>query len=476
MRRPEVSTYRNALLEYLFQLNFGPKWIQAIHAIIAAPKYSVLINGSPHGYFSSSVGIKQGDAVSPYLFTIVMEVFSVLLSQAFEQDKIQSDSRQGEPCITHLLFADDLLIFRKSSIISAFGIRDILEAFKLCTGLGPNLEKSTVIFSGGNTSSLKSDISNILSMPEDNLPIKYLGLPLIRSRLSPHHCTPILEKIHKRLKGWATKRISYGGRCELINSTLNSLHVYWSAIFELPSSIILHIKKSCRKFLWGVSSLVKKRSPISWNHVCRPKQEGGLVIRRVKDWNRAATSQLCFQIISKKPSLWTEWVRWKYLKCGKFWFAKPPAKCSWAWRGILRVSESMKGHIFHCIGNGKNTNVWFDPWLPKGPLVDQFGSSIIAQLGRGWNITVDKFIENNRRSLWPATSPDLMLIWKEIENQSFCTDREDDIMWKPSASGLFTMKSAWNVLRHPNPRWDPSKIICDKHNIPKAAFCSWLAI
>lgn len=102
------SVDRLALMEYMAQLNFGPKWIRAIKSILEAPKFSVLINGTPHGFFGSKVGIKQGDPLSPYLFTIIMEVFSVMINQAFHPGRIQSNRRGGEPDVSHLLFAADL--------------------------------------------------------------------------------------------------------------------------------------------------------------------------------------------------------------------------------------------------------------------------------------------------------------------------------------------------------------------------------
>ena len=47
-------------------------------------QFSVLVNGTPSGFFQSSRGLKQGDLLSPYLFVLAMEALSCLLGRARE--------------------------------------------------------------------------------------------------------------------------------------------------------------------------------------------------------------------------------------------------------------------------------------------------------------------------------------------------------------------------------------------------------
>lgn len=46
------------------------------------PHFSILINGISKGFFNSSQGIRQGDALSPFLFTLVANVVSALMMKA----------------------------------------------------------------------------------------------------------------------------------------------------------------------------------------------------------------------------------------------------------------------------------------------------------------------------------------------------------------------------------------------------------
>ncbi|RVX11718.1 Transposon TX1 uncharacterized 149 kDa protein [Vitis vinifera] len=70
--------------EVMHKMGFGSKWIGWMWSCISTIKYSMLVNGVPAGFFSSSKGLRQGDPLSPYLFIMGMEVLSALISRAIE--------------------------------------------------------------------------------------------------------------------------------------------------------------------------------------------------------------------------------------------------------------------------------------------------------------------------------------------------------------------------------------------------------
>ena len=130
--------------------------------------------------------------------------------------------------VSHLLFADDTLIFCDADLDQILILRMILIWFEAVSGLKINLGKSNLVPVGVvHNIGLLLDV---LGCKLGSLPMKYLGLPLGANFKDKTIWNPILEKMERKLAGWKHLYLSKGGRVTLIKSTLSNLPTYFLSI------------------------------------------------------------------------------------------------------------------------------------------------------------------------------------------------------------------------------------------------------
>ncbi|XP_022015023.1 uncharacterized protein LOC110914540 [Helianthus annuus] len=463
------------LNDVLIGFGFHHKMVHWIMLCVSTTTFSVCVNGEVHGYFKGNWGLRQGDPVSPYLFTLVMEVLTAILQHSVRIDSsIKFHNKCERQRIINLCFADDLFIFARGEIASARCIMKSLDSFSKMSGLVPIVQKSTVFFSNV-PSFVKNAILNIMPFKEGSLPVKYLGVPLISSRLLHKDCYELVEKLEKRIMHWRNKLLSFAGRLQLIISVLSSMHVYWSSVFILPSRVVLQLEALMRNFLWSQDSAFQKgRSKVSWNSVCVPKYEGGLGIRRIGDVNMALMTSHIWSILTKRSSLWVDWVHSCRLKGKSFWECRVPSSCCWSWRKMLQIRPIIRKFFWTEIGNGVNTSAWFDSWSVLGPLHSIVSPRVIANAGFDMGSKVSDIYHSNSW-IWPlewrVSYPGL----NQLDQLSLVPNKPDKLMWR-HGDNLFDFSSsrAWDSVRIQAGEVDWSRVVWFPQCIPRHVFLMWL--
>ncbi|GJQ95758.1 putative RNA-directed DNA polymerase [Tanacetum coccineum] len=317
-----------------------------------------------------------GDPMSPYLFTLVMEILTLILKRRIrEDDEFKYHNRCEKQKIVNIFFADDLILFARGDVHSANIIMEGLEEFKGVSGLLPSIPKST-IFLCNVPDQVKTSILQIMPFEEGKLPIKYLGVPLISSRLLHKDCKILVERVQKRIGDWKNKWLSFAGCHQLVLFVISSMHLYWASVFILLVGIIHDIEQLMCGFLWFQGGMKRGKAKVSWDDVCLPKCEGGLGIRKLADFNIALMSAHIWNILTHKETLWVRWIHAYKLKTRSFW-----DNVSWGWRKLLTIRSIIRPFIWFELGNGCKASAWFDMWDTNGLVMSHIMNRAISSVG-----------------------------------------------------------------------------------------------
>ncbi|XP_057775251.1 uncharacterized protein LOC130994230 [Salvia miltiorrhiza] len=170
----------NFIMRAMQAMGFNQTFLGWIAIIFSFARLSILYNGKLCGYFPCSRGVRQGDPLSPIIFGIAEDVLSRLILKAVAAVHIEPMRMcRGQFFPTHLLYADDILIFCKASMKNARAIRDILQFYGSFSGQICSIEKSRIFFAKGVSPCYKRQISRALGFPSGRLPMIYLGVPLL---------------------------------------------------------------------------------------------------------------------------------------------------------------------------------------------------------------------------------------------------------------------------------------------------------
>ncbi|GJY64018.1 hypothetical protein Tco_0465478, partial [Tanacetum coccineum] len=167
----------------------------------------------------------------------------------------------------------------RGDVASARVIMESLDEFKSVSGLVRVFRRARRFFCNVKNH-VKSAILNPMPFSEGTLPVIYLGVPLISSRLLNQDCKFLLEKARNRIEDWKNKSLSFAGRLQLCKSVISSMYVYWASVLMIPKGILLDIQQLMRGFLWCNGELKRGKAKVTWDDICLPKNEGGLGIRR----------------------------------------------------------------------------------------------------------------------------------------------------------------------------------------------------
>ena len=458
---------------------FPPMFIAWIQECISSPRFSIAINGELAGFFEGKEGLRQGDSISPYLFIMLMEVLSRLLDRAQAEGSFRLHPLCSDPKLTHLLFADDLLVFSDGSRMSTAAIKETMNLFKNWSGLDINETKSE-IFYGGYSDIQKSVLSDFSGFQRGEFPTRYLGLPLSPKRISAATLQPLVDRITSKLHSWTVKFLSFAGKVTMIYSVIYGMVNFWSSVFVLPKWFYAKVDSLCSGFLWKNNTTSAIGARVSWVNICKPKSEGGLGIRQLEEFETVFRLKRVWLFFSESGSLWVSWLRNNRFGGRSFWQINDAQRFCSTVRSMIQLKPDLQGFLRCSIGDGKTAMFWYDYWTELGLLLLLFGSSGPRTLRIPLNATVSQAVSNGHWNLPPARSDIAETLHVILSTTRVPTDAngKDAYLWRNQSGGFaasFSSRVTWERLRTPNPSVQWHSFVWFKEEIPRCSFISWTA-
>lgn len=296
-----------------------------------------------------------------------MEKLSLAINEFVAEKKWQPVKviRNG-PWVSHLLFADDVLLFTKANSSQARLVACLFDKFSKSSGLKVNLTKSRDFYSSGVPRE-KIEKCTSISLVRSMLTLdRYLGFSILKRRVKKADFDFIIEKMKSRLASWKHRFLNKPGRLALATSVLTSIPNYYMYIFWLLQSICSLIDRVTREFIWK-GNASRSIHIVGWDKITMRKSHGGLGERRAKEANTSLLGKLVWDLHHCSSKLWVRVLLSKYHCEGSFMHGGRVSR-SCVWNSIIKARDILKDGYSLRVGVG-NVSFWYEPGSRFGTFV-----------------------------------------------------------------------------------------------------------
>ncbi|XP_022158566.1 uncharacterized protein LOC111025019 [Momordica charantia] len=320
----------------LLQKGFGKRWRMWIKGCVSSANFSVFINGRPRGKIFATRGLRQGDPLSPFLFTLIGDSFSRLVNFCCERRIIQGFAVGRERIVvSHLRYADDTIIFCPAYKGNLDRWWALISLFIKGSGLRINLAKTSLIGINIGENEATSKVDKIGCRVE-RMSFRYLGLPL-------------------------------GGNHRVI--------VFWRHLVEkAPVSITKEMNKIVRDLFWSGATSHGCKNLVKWDISSLPMKLGGLGIGAFPPKNNALLMKWLWHFTREENALWRRVIASIYGVDKYGWLTKAPKGKAKGrpWFDIAKNLSAFQEMVVFKANQGDRLSFWMDKWAGNLPLLDEF--------------------------------------------------------------------------------------------------------
>eukprot|EP00253_Pinus_taeda_P031511 PITA_31511 len=300
---------RSFLSKVLLSFGFLPQFVNLIKACIDKPWIAPLVNGRPTNFFQARRGIRQGCALSPFLYIIMADSLSrKLTAERLNGNILGLEPSHGVDALNHALFADDSLLLGRASIRIAKAIDTVLRSYCRASGALINERKSEV-FSWNID---QRDLIGLTTISDSK----------VAFRLAPRNVSEQFSKLLRDFLWWGSK------------GSKNKIHL------------------------------------VNWDVVKKTIAEGGLQIRDPDLVNLVMGGKILWKLIHEPSHSISVLLRTKYgpNKSLSNLHNANTVNNTQVWKLCYRSSNFFNKQVYRIPNNGKRTHLWHDCIMGKEPL------------------------------------------------------------------------------------------------------------
>ncbi|KAK6161547.1 hypothetical protein DH2020_004928 [Rehmannia glutinosa] len=216
--------------------------------------------------------------------------------------------------------------------------------------------------------------------------------------------------------------------------------------FLLPQNVCQQINSIVSNFWWGQKHEERRIYWCSWNNLTKAKHEGGLGFRDLQCFNEAMLAKQRWRLIHESSSLLAQSLHARYYPNNNFLNATIGYNPSYTWKIIVAGRQIITKGIQWNIGNGCDTLVWKDPWVPNLPkfrilspqgegIMELRDGDLMHEDMLGWNVEQLKELFNPLEVTTIRSIPLISMI------------KRDRIMRHYTKNGIYSVKYGYLVAK-----------------------------
>lgn len=244
--------------------------------------------------------------------------------------------------------------------------------------------------------------------------------------------------------GMDGKCLASSGKEVLIKSVVQALPTYSMSLFKLPRGLCEHIAVLIWKFWWGSRAGQRKTAWVSWETMCMPKYKGGLGFRDMEIFNLALLARQAWRLLQDPSSLSARILKSVYYPNSDILAAEVGSRPSQIWRSICEGRDILKTGLIKRIGDGEDTNIWNDNWLPRSYNMRPVStisanpptlvSELISHATRTWN---EESLQNHLLPMDAEIVRQIPISYKQ---------QKDFVAWQYETRGVFSVRSCYRLV------------------------------